>query len=429
MSRYITQSFYKSLTPTDKKAISAVYLFRCIDLDIFHTHFYEKEGRSLDYTKRRLRKFTKEGVLEKIQYQPRNHAYFLTTIGIRLCEKMLTLPKEAFVAQGKKTAIGLYNASSLKLRPSLINHQLHLNKFVSMFKEKIDHYQVEWSYWNEKYLGKLTAIRPDGLIELSEYDLILEMDMNTEGSYRLKQKWANYRIFKRSDEFTYRERNTQTLFILGDNKNIDQQKLKAKKLIFDNLMDVISHEFDFAIGTPDELIKTCIERHQSKGSFHLESLPTLKKFLSGGLGYAVSPGFQIRQFTNDEVFDFYIRKLNSNKQVVCNDHMSFEFVVDCYSGVHMSVLKKIAYIEKISQCFSYAMNRNLKYLVIVPDERLIYCDLVNLGILGSHLVYFTTLDRLNQLVFHEALFQYDRYAGLFHFKSENLSERVFEKKI
>ena len=44
-------------------------------------------------------------------------------------------------------------------------------------------------------------------------------------------------------------------------------------------------------------------------------------------------------------------------------------------------------------------------------------------------IYFTTSERLRQMDFPEALFQYDAMGNLFHFTDYGLQQRVFERKV
>jgi hypothetical protein len=417
------------MTDMDKKVLRNIYLLRCLDTDLMYEFFYKTEGNSLDYTKRRIRRFVKAEIIEKEKYGPWKYGLFLTTKGINFIRKYIELPKENYLIEDKKTITGMYAAHQLKIDPFLINHQLHLNHFVLSLKKYIKNKEISHTYWDERYLSKYVVLRPDGLMKTHEYDFLLEMDMGTESSYQLKKKWNNYRRFKYSDIYYQREQDIKTFFIIGGNKNIELKKRRVRKSILKEISETVEKDFDFFIGSSDELLHV-IKDMFLENSYHIEErVPKIKGILSSECGYTISAGSKIMHLTDNIEFDFYARKLTQDKNIKYTNEFPHEYVVDLYHGEPLSVLKKISYMQRISSFFRNQTKRNLKYIVVIEDDRKMYENLKEIGILEVNNVYFTTVNRLKELLFWEALFQYSTSGNVFHFENETLQKRVFEKTI
>jgi len=426
---YIQKEFITSLTETDKEALRSIYLMRCLDEDLLYEIFYAPEGRTKDYVMRRVRKFLKYDIIENIKYGEDKPALFLTTTGVGLLKYYLNLPDEIYMREKKRTALGIYNSSDLKLDAKVIKHQIYLNHFVSKFKLKASETGLDWAYFDEKYLSKYTSIRPDGMIRIGNEDIFLEMDMGTESSRQLARKWENYREFLNSDEYFQREQNIKVMFIVGNMKNTQMKARRVKSLIYDEIIDVIDTEIDFYVADQNTLIDILFQKIVPKSLYVTNTLPDFKNMLTRCCGFLVSAGDRLSNSLGDVKFDFYARKQNNNKKILIQNGVAQEFVIDLYKGSPMSVLKKIAYIKKTSGIFELSMKRSLKYIVVIEDDKEFYQDLKAVGITGSENAYFTTESRLRNMLFYEALFQYDALGSIVHFTNPSLSGRVFERAL
>ena len=83
---YFQVDFIDSLTAIDKEVLRSIYLLRCLDENLMYEMFYSLEGKSRDYVMRRVRKFMKYKIIEKVGYGEEYPAIFLTTNGIGLLE-------------------------------------------------------------------------------------------------------------------------------------------------------------------------------------------------------------------------------------------------------------------------------------------------------------------------------------------------------
>ena len=427
----VEKDFILSLTETDKEAIRSIYLLRCLDENILYEMFYAPKGRSRDYVMRRVRNFVKNDIIERVKYGEEYPALFLTTTGIGLLRFYLNLPEEVYLKENKKTNLGVYNSDDLKLDIKVIKHQIHLNTFVAKFKKRADEMNLQWSYYDEKYLSKYTSIRPDGMIRIGTEDIFLEMDMGTETNRQLKRKWENYRNFYNSDEYFHREQNIKVLFIVGNIKNTKLKARRVKSLIYDEIIDLVDTEIDFYVDDQDSLIDTIFKRLIPQSPYINDILMDFKTMMTKSWGFLFSSGDRLSNILNDAKFNFYIRKLNHKKKILIQDGEPQEFVVDLYVGKPMSILKKIAYMKKTSANFENAMKRPLKYIVVIEEntEEDFYLDLKEMGIVPPENVYFTTDKRVRNMLFYEALFQYNALGSIVHFTDNALSGKVHERSI
>lgn len=75
------------------------------------------------------------------------------------------------------------------------------------------------------------------------------------------------------------------------------------------------------------------------------------------------------------------------------------------------------------------LNRKIPYLVVIPEENSFYTELKLMRGMDYSDIYFTTSERLRQMDFPQALFQYDTMGNMFHFADYSLQERIFEQKV
>jgi len=425
----LSKDFLTTLTDTDKEVLRSIYLLRCLDEPTILETYYAPEGRTQDYVMRRIRKFVKCKVIEKVKYGEEWPALFLTTSGVGLLRYYLTLPDEIYIKQKKKTILGVYNSNDLKLDPRVIKHQIYLNRFVSKFKIKADKLGIPWAYFDEKYLSKYTSIRPDGMIRIGGEDLFLEMDMGTEKNTQLRKKWENYRTFIRSEEYFQREQNIKVLFIVGNVKNTELKARRVKSLIYDEIVDIVDSDIDFYVADQDTLLNTVFEKLIPSCPYVTNTISGFKMMLTRCCGFLVSSGDKLSHILGETKFDFYARKLNNNKKILVQDGETQEYLIDLYVGKPVSVLKKIAYMGRTSSAFEVSMKRPIKYIVVIEDEKDFYQDLKAIGIEIPSNVYFTTENRLRNMIFYEALFQYDMLGSIVHFNNYSFSGKVFERSL
>jgi len=418
----------KSLSQRDLNTLQSIYQYRCLSAEQIHQlHYQDEETASFQDTISRIKEMVSFDLLKEIQYKGTLKSYFLTPSGIEVVRYMFELPANIYDAQRKVVRRGYYRASELEIYPKNINHQIHLNQFVIEFQQQ--NQDINYKYFDEKYVSSYTNIRPDGMLSILDTDFFLEMDMATESKKQLFEKWENYRNFLNSREYSYREKRIIVLFIVDGTERIQQRIDLVKFTIYERLLDVLDSDFEIYVGTKDELLHILKKRLIPACMGSDPHAELIKKVLELKHGFHVTNGEQIKNIFHGTKYGFYIRKLNEAGKVVVENNRVQEFLVDDYIFEKATVVSKIAYMSKNNTFFKQQFQREISYLIIAKNEEQLFRDLRMIDLLGLPNIYFSTYQRLKENPFHEALFQIDMLGNLHHFVNNGLDERVFEENL
>lgn len=426
----------KSLSQRDVEALRSIYMYRCLTLNQLYQLHYKRslltnELISNKVAKKKIGELLNYGLIEEVERVSKvligklEPVYFLTSQGIEVIRYYFDLPTNIYDAKKQVVKRGYYRASELKIYPKNINHQIHLNQFVIDFLEKNP--DVTWKYFDEKYVSQFTSIRPDGMLTILDTDFFIEMDMATESKKQLLEKWENYRNFINSREYAYKERKIIVLFVCEGTAQIKERSDLVKYTIYERIVDSFDSNFEIYVGSKDELLEL----------LHTKLIPTLKgenpqlseikKTLIVKEGFQVSNGNALNNVFTESEFGLYLRKVNNDNRIVIENNRIQEFLLDEFSCSPMSVINKIAYLDKVNLQFKARFNREIPYIVVGDSEEMLYENVKLVDLIGVDNVFYTTFERLKNLPFHQALFQFDFLGNLQHFTDNGLEERVFEK--
>lgn len=446
-----------SLTQRDKDALYSIYQHRCLTFNqIYEMHYMESQrtGQIIsDITcRKRLNYFQKVGLVKTVKYD-NYEVYFLTALGIDILRRCFNISTIIYDAKKNRISRGYYRASDLEIAPKYIPHQANLNEFVLEFK-KLGH-GIPWKYYDEKYVSQYTQIRPDGLISILDTDFFLEMDMSTESSTQLFEKWDNYRRFLTSNEFSMKECKIIVLFIIENairhadkSQAILEEKIKdriatVKFTIYERILDLISDDFDIYVGTKEELLNFIKNKFIPSSRQQYKITNRIKKALEEKHGFAVAPGEKFKnQFVEDyssfknkicfvSEHDMYIRKTDNLYNIQYEYGKLQEFLLDEYSYEPISVINKIVYHQRDNSFYKSIpkYNRNISYIVVVNDIKETYKELLKVNMIEPDDVYFTTLERLETKPFHEALFKFSHTGNVYSFTNSGLNGIVTEMNV
>lgn len=430
MLKQSTYELSNALTQTDLKVLEAIYLFRCLTIRQVYKNFYAEQIQNFElFQSTKLKELIEFDVVELQEFNRGNYALFLTSNGVEVVRYTCDLPTNIMDEKNKVVKRGYYRAGELKMLPRLINHQVHLNQFVLDFKKEADNKNLKWKYYGEKYVSQYANIRPDGLIQSLDIDFFLEMDMNTESQKQLVEKWQNYRNFLTSREYGYKEKRIVVLFIIENATNIEKRKDIVRLTASQILLDIFDSEFDIYIGTSEELMTLVFDKlipnvQQSNWRQEVIKNKLLEKF-----GFNVANGDRLKKVLNNSEYGYYIRKIDQNNNIVVENRRIQEYLFDDYFYRPLSVLKKIAYLQRNTSYFKSHYGRDISYIVLIENEDMAYHDLKIVDLVGVRNVYFTTLERVERLPFHEAIFQFDSLGNIHHFTNSGLTDRIFEKNL
>lgn len=418
----------KSLSRRDIDALRSIYNHRCLSVEqIYHLHYMkslrnDSEIVSDAYCKRKVNEFLELGLIEKVEHFNAD-VYFLTTKGVNIIRHCFDLPTNIYDMDHGVVRRGYYRAYELKISPRYINHQLSLNQFLIDFKLK--DYDIYWKYYDEKHISQFKGIRPDGLLNMLDIDFFIEIDMATESKKQLYDKWENYRRFLDSREYDYIERKITVLFVIENTTNPEARINLVKHTLEARLMDRVDSDFEVYVNTKEEILKMLDEKINIAKKVITDDNDEIFNVMTKH-NFSVALGESLRSMFNNIEYDFYCREIDENNHIVVRGNKIQEYIVDNYKYAPFSVLKKIAFLSLNNVYFREKLNRELSYIVIGETEESLYRDLKVMDLLVVDNVYYTTLYRLKNRPFHEALFQFDFLGNIHHFKNNELDDRVFE---
>ena len=193
-----------------------------------------------------------------------------------------------------------------------------LNQFELAFEERAAG-EIAFTYQDEKFLDLYTVIRPDGLIQLNQIDLFLEMDMATEKSDALLSKWNHYREFLKSREYRYKDRKTIVLFILNAVQMAEQRRQTVLSTLQTGLLDALDSCFEIYVDTPENLLDLIFNQLAPNSVNFSQSIVALTKDIADRHGFTCSSSSFMDEIVPYTEFFTYIRKLNFNRKILVQD--------------------------------------------------------------------------------------------------------------
>lgn len=445
-------SLYNKLETKDFQVLYTIYIFRCLDEESLYRLFFNKnkngEYMNISYTRRKITLYKKIGLI----CEDRGVScivYFLTPKAIDILKYAFNFQDKIYDINKNILKKGFLKASDLRVSRTFIDHQCHLNDFVTKFISRLEDLKtgLKYKYYDEKYVSQYNSIRPDGLLQFLGIDFFLEMDMSTERKEKLAEKWNHYRNFFISNEYSLSERKIVMLFILSkkeivknnifvesnSQKSLERRKEIVIKSIVDNMIDTINPNFEIYVGTKEELLDIIFNKFlacvQNKDTRPIE----IKKTLELIQGFNITNAEPLKQYTLGIEYDMYIRKINNNNKIVVENKKIQEFLVDDFSKHPLSVLKKISYLELVNSLLLKKVGRCISYIVIVNSEEDAYRYLSLGSCLTTSNVYLTTLERLKTLPLNKALFIMRKTGtdllNYYHFENTGLKSEILEKSI
>ena len=416
------------LDTLDLEVLHNIYLLRCLTVRQIYNNFYKDVIIHFNtFIDEKLNKMLKLNLVEEVEFNNDNIAIFLTKKGIEIVREEFDVPINIIDKKDKKIKRGYYTSSELKMLSRLIPHQIHLNQFVLDLKKAYEYKNLKMNleYYDEKYVSQYINIRPDGLFRLLDTDFFLEMDMNSESQKQLKEKWQHYRAFLSSREYKEKDKKITVLFIIENTNNIENRKNIVKLTANEILLDLIDSDFEIIVGSKDEILLKLFNHiipDMLKNNYYTK---ILKEILSSKHNFNISDGVKLKKQLNNAKYAYYIRKIDSNNNIIVENNRIQEYLLDYDYGDSLSIINKISYLEKNSAIFKYHFNREISYVVVCEDLDKMYLllDILNLNFKNN--VYYTTIERLNKFPFYQAICQFDKSGDKYCFTDSSLALKSY----
>jgi len=410
-----------ALTEEDKAALRSIYFHRCLNESLLQRFFYAQldDGQN-DYTLERIRWFIKEELLAIDEYGDGQCTFYLTNRGLQTVRELLDYP--TFIID-RKTGHRKYDVTSSSLRTAqkLLDHQMHLNALSLDIETRCGLPQE--AYKDSKFAANFTYAQPDGVFELPDYDIFLEMDMAHERLLSIKDKWTHYRNYTSARE--YYLRRDKKIIVLFATENITRgfayRRGKVIRSIFGTIQDLLGDRFEIFIGPSSEMADVA-ERiiKQENGAFQETGA-----FLQSQMLFQFFYPAVVRDLTGERLL--YMRQLDEKRETLVRDGRPQEFFLVDYLLRPMSGLKR-ALCHGHTQSLLAGKFPQVPLLLLVPDETSIYQDLRAAEAFGMENVFFTTSKRLRDRLLPEAIFQFDQTGNRYHFQDFALKEKIHEKR-
>lgn len=410
----------EQLSLIDREVLKAVYRLRTLDEALMQRFFYAAEDDGVnEFTRKRIQWFVRQEILGIEEYGEDQCAFYLTQRGIQVARELFDRTLYTVNKDGKK----VYEVTAGALRPAkkLLNHQLHLNALALDIIQQCG--LAPDCYKDSKFADAFTYAQPDGVFELPDMDIFLEMDMAHERVTDLLRKWEHYRMYFSSRDY-YLKRNKK-IVVLFATENIKSGLALRRGKVLESMargaFDLFGENFDGYIGTSVELA-ALTQRLLSKN----DSFSEAGYFLQSQLRFSFSRPASVKEKCGEEYL--YMRQLNEQRQVLVRDGRPQRFFVENYMERPVAVLHRIAAFPQTTALLSSAASAAVPLLVLVPSEDAIYRDLRAVDALGVPNVYYTTMERLRNQPLPKALFGFDQIGNRFHFTDYTFREKIHEKK-
>lgn len=221
------------------------------------------------------------------------------------------------------------------------------------------------------------------------------------------------------------------MFILSCPKDVLQaRKNLVRSTIYETLIDAFDDRFDVYIGTKTELISAVFDKiiPLEMNSYFFDNA-VMENLLSNIHGFTVGQGDKLKKVFYDASYGYYIRKINNKNRIAIVDGKVQEFLFDEYFFSPVSVLNKLVYLKKNSSLFKLNYKRDISYVILVGNVKAMFNDLAINGLVEVPNIYFTTIDRLSTMSFHEALFTYDASGNIYSYTSPSLKNKKLESRL
>ena len=419
-----SQALLDQLTTTDRFALLEIYRHRCLDQNLLRKYVYQEADSGSGAAEERVQFMVEKDLLESVDYNGPCQALFLTTRGMEVVKTFFgDVLQQQYAQEGKPFKPRF--AYELKMNPKIITHQMHLNAFEMELESYLKPQDPNYRYFDEKHMPKASDyMMPDGVVELSNSYIFLEMDMGTEDAKRLAQKWNSYRIFLNSPGFAYQGKPITMLFILDGIKWPDVRKRNVSKVLLKYIGDRITGNFEVYLDIPEKLHERMKLRFTSKYTVVPEETEIFQEFANKGFSIS-NPQFLSKLDTS---ISYYARKLTADKKILIEDGRPQEFLLDIWLDGRLSIARNMTRFQQTTGKLVKMAGREIPYLIVLPSEQAAVNLLKTMDTQQPTGIFFTTPARLAANPWYEALFRFDQLGNLVHFQNNSLTMTVHERR-
>ena len=409
MATRAVEKAFSIITPEDHNALHGIYRHRCLNDRQLAEYFYKDldDGKN-DYTLMRINELVENWLIDAHEYKPGVWVYFLTKRGVQYVRETSRRTMYSFKERsGKKQ----YEASagSLRMKDQILDHQCRLN---DLALEILRVCSLDPACYKDNLCAtNIRYAQPDGVLELPDFHIFLEMDMGNEESKILREKWTHYRNYFLSRDYQlHRKKRIIVLFATENVKKLAARRKIVVRSLAETSMDLLGPMFECYIGSNEEMIEVARELIGGQ-SWHEDSF--LAQLRQAGIVVANNPPEFVQ--TGE-----WLCRLPDRQ---------FVLAIDGYKRP-VALLKRIAYWEQSSARQDRTAFETLRMLVLSPSENEVCRDLFHAGLVRdlNTNILFVTLGRLREKPLHEAVFVFDQLGNQYHFTGPDMQDLFYEKR-
>ena len=150
------------------------------------------------------------------------------------------------------------SAGSLRMKDQILDHQCRLN---DLALEILRVCSLDPAcYKDNLFATNFCYAQPDGVLELPDFHIFLEMDMGNEESKILREKWTHYRNYFLSRDYQlHRKKRIIVLFATENVKKLAARRKIVVRSLAETSMDLLGPMFECYIGSNEEMIEVARE--------------------------------------------------------------------------------------------------------------------------------------------------------------------------
>lgn len=409
MATRVVKKAFSIITQEDHNALHGIYRHRCLNDRQLAEYFYKDldDGKN-DYTLMRINELVENWLIDAHEYKPGIWVYFLTKRGVQYVRETSGRIMYSFKERsGKKQ----YEASagSLWMKDQILDHQCRLN---DLALEILHACSLDPScYKDNLFATNFCYAQPDGVLELPDFHIFLEMDMGNEESKILREKWTHYRNYFLSRDYQlHRKKRIIVLFATENVKKLAARRKIIVRSLAETSMDLLGPMFECYIGSNEEMTEVAKELIDGQSWHEAAFLSQLRQ-----AGIAVA--------NNHPEF------VQTGEWLCRLPGRQFVLAIDGYKRP-VTLLKRIAYWEQYTARLDRTPYVNMRMLALAPSENEICRDLFHAGLARnlSTNIMFATLNRLQEKPLHEAVFVFDQLGNQYHFTGPDMRDLFYEKR-
>lgn len=421
----------KSLSEKDIGFLMLLYQNRCLcTISGAYQHYFSKIVPHIAYCEDRLLALYENGLIDMIDYPPEEQeVIFLTQPGIDYLKTCVARNQNPIFSAMK-------SARQLRVNGRMIKHQIAVNTTAFDLLDIADKKGLKCQYYDKLFASAAFGNIPcDGMLILDDRIVLVKNDTGSMRGVSLYHQWGAFCDFIDNLPPYFKNYAITILIVFNDDDNDDARSETRRHSIAQSVC--ISRLFLYLRGKVDlyavsrnqacNLLENGFDSQETNSELFHDTVQSLVQ------NYQFSYLAPNHYFNESGYFcsSYLFYRACSDRHLVVEDGRSVDYLIDFWFDGRLSALREILNNETAEKMLKESrIQREIPYVVVVPDMRTVLRIMALPGIPKLHNVYFTTPDRIKKRrSFPESLFRIDESLCVWSFRNNSLKDVVFERKL